>query len=68
MMSAFDVRPTNESIRKGLKQHPIRRSHNNCQCCKLSKCPAADIACRTISFTKAKLSNYGGTTRLPYAF
>jgi hypothetical protein len=30
MMLGFDVRPTNESIRKGLKQHPIRGSHNDC--------------------------------------
>ena len=52
MMLAFDVRPTNESIRKGLKQHPIRGSHNDCQCCKLSKCSLADIARRTTSFTR----------------
>ena len=44
MMSPFEVRPTNESIRKGLKQHPIRGSHNDCQCCKLSKCSLADVA------------------------
>ena len=50
MMLAFDVRPTNESIRKGLKQHPIRGSHNDCQRCKVSKCLLADIARRTTSF------------------
>ena len=38
MMLAFDVRPTNESIRKGLKQHPMRGSHNDCQYRKMSKC------------------------------
>ena len=31
MMLAFDVRPTNESIRKGLKQHPMRESHKDRQ-------------------------------------
>ena len=50
MMLAFDVRPTNKSIRKGLKQHPIRGSHNDCQRCKVSKCLLADIARRTTSF------------------
>ena len=44
MMLAFDVRPTNESIRKGLKQHSIRGSHNDRQRCKVSKCSRADIA------------------------
>jgi|SRR4029077_9672109 hypothetical protein len=53
MMSAFDVRPTNESIRKGLKRHSIRGSHNDCQCCKVSKCSVADKARQTIGFTKA---------------
>ena len=55
MMLAFDVRPTNESIRKGLKQHPIRGSHNDYQRCKVSNCPLADIACRTTSFKACPL-------------
>ena len=41
MMLALEVRPTNELIRKDLKEHPIRRSH------KLSKCSLANIARRT---------------------
>jgi hypothetical protein len=51
MMLAFEVQPTNESIRKGLKQQPMRGSHNDCQYCKLSKCSLADIARQTINFT-----------------
>ena len=50
MMSGFDDRPPHESIREGLKQHSIRESHNDCQRCKLSKCPLADIARGTTSF------------------
>ena len=52
MMLAFEVRPPHGSIRKGLKQHPIRGSHNDCQHCKMSKCPLADTARRTISITR----------------
>ena len=53
MMPAFEVGPPPPSIRKGLKQHPIRENHNHCQCCKVSKCSLADIARQTIGFTKA---------------
>jgi len=38
MVLAFDVPPPRESIREGLKRHSIRKSHNDCQRCKLSKC------------------------------
>ena len=52
MMLPFEVRPTNESIRKGLKQHSIRGSHKDGQHCKVSNCPLADITRQTVSFTK----------------
>ena len=44
MMPISEVGPPPRSIRKGLKQHPIRENHNHCQCCKLSKCSLPDKA------------------------
>jgi hypothetical protein len=48
MMLTFEVGPPPWSIRKGLKQHPIRGSHNDCQRCKMSKRALADTARLTI--------------------
>ena len=53
MMSTFEVRPTNELIRKGLKQRSMRGSHKGGQRCKLSNCSLADITRQTVSFMLA---------------
>lgn len=53
MMSPSEVGPPPGSIRKGVKRHPIRRSHNDCQCCKVSKCSLADKARQTTVLVKS---------------
>ena len=47
MMLRLVVRPTNESIREGLKHLSISEGHKDRQPCEMSKCSLADIATET---------------------